>query len=320
MDKIMRLLLLYSKLITGELINKTLFCFESECSPRTFDRDIEVIRMYLSESFSFTELKYDRQQNCYFIKGTRREFLEPMEYLFLEQLLQDSSVLRRDEFEILLGHLLENTEDGKKLKREKMSVCKEYRPPVHNKALLKMHGDLIRMIHEKKCIGIRYMENDGKETYCELIPCKVTFHQGSIYLTGLCTDTDEMVSSSYLLDRITSFEVLKMQNEQEQNLVKDYCARYAGNNCQMSGSSFIEIKVQCINDFCQSVLNQFQDTQLIRQDSIYSILTIHATEDEFIEWAFSQPVEKLTILSPESTVHKIKQSAELFLQKYGGTK
>ena len=320
MDKIMRLLLLYSKLASGELINKTLFCFENECSPRTFDRDIEVIRTYLSESFSFTELKYDRQQNCYFIGGTRRELLEPMEYLFLEQLLQDLSVLRKDEFEILLGHLLENTESGKKLKLEKESVCKTYHPPIHNKALLKMHGDLVRMIREKKCIGIRYEENDGRETYCELIPCNVTFHYGSIYLTGLCMDTDELVLSSYPLDQIISFEVLKMQDEQEQNLVKDYQVHYAGSICQMPGSSFIEIKIQCTDDFYQSVLDQFPDAELVQKDLIYCLFKIHAAEDEFIGWAFRQPVEKLVILSPAATVRRVKEQAELFLRKYGGTK
>ena len=46
MDKIERLLLLYTKLITGEQVNKTLFCFEYECSPRTFERDIETISAF----------------------------------------------------------------------------------------------------------------------------------------------------------------------------------------------------------------------------------------------------------------------------------
>ena len=49
MDKITRLLILYSSLINGDEINKTMFCFENDCSPRSFDRDIEDIRLFLSE-------------------------------------------------------------------------------------------------------------------------------------------------------------------------------------------------------------------------------------------------------------------------------
>ena len=58
MDKVTRILLLYSKLIQGEKINKTIFCFENEYSPRSFDRDIDAIRLFLSDTFSMSELIY----------------------------------------------------------------------------------------------------------------------------------------------------------------------------------------------------------------------------------------------------------------------
>lgn len=47
------MLLLYSSLLNGEEINKTIFCFENDCSPRSFDRDIEDIRLFLSESLVY---------------------------------------------------------------------------------------------------------------------------------------------------------------------------------------------------------------------------------------------------------------------------
>lgn len=222
MDKIERLLLLYTKLITGEQVNKTLFCFEYECSPRTFERDIETIRLYLSDSFSFSELKYDRSQNLYYIAGTKRTFLEPTEYLLLEHLLYDSSVLRKDEFAILLQHLLENTERGKKLKTEKEMICRTYRSPVHNKALLKMHGDLTNMIREQKCIDINYEEQN---TY-EIIPCEIIFDHGYLYLNGFEMESKEM--SRYRVDKIVSFEILRSQNSRERAMVKTYMADRTG--------------------------------------------------------------------------------------------
>ena len=48
MDKITRILLLYSKLMKGEEVDKIMFCFENNCSSRTFERDIEDIRLYLT--------------------------------------------------------------------------------------------------------------------------------------------------------------------------------------------------------------------------------------------------------------------------------
>lgn len=69
MDKITRMLMLYSSLMNGEEINKTIFCFENDCSPRSFDRDIKDIRLFLSESFSVLGLNYNRKNNTYYIKG-----------------------------------------------------------------------------------------------------------------------------------------------------------------------------------------------------------------------------------------------------------
>lgn len=222
MDKIERLLLLYTKLITGEQVNKTLFCFEYECSPRTFERDIEAIRLYLSDSFSFSELRYDRVQNVYYIAGTKRTFLEPTEYLLLEHLLYDSAVLRKDEFAILLQHLLENTERGKRLNAEKEMICSTYRSPVHNKALLKMHGDLTNMIREQKCIDINYEEQN---TY-ELIPCEIAFDHEYLYLNGFEVESKEM--ARYRVDKIVSFEILRSQNSKERTMVKEYMDHRSG--------------------------------------------------------------------------------------------
>lgn len=67
-DKITRILMLYSKLMQGEIINKTRFCLETECRSRSFDRDIEDIRLYLSESYSASELRYDRREGGIFLR------------------------------------------------------------------------------------------------------------------------------------------------------------------------------------------------------------------------------------------------------------
>ena len=68
-DKTTRILLLYGRLVQGERINKMAFCMEAECLPRTFERDIEDIRLYLSEVHEDKELIYDRNNNTYCLQG-----------------------------------------------------------------------------------------------------------------------------------------------------------------------------------------------------------------------------------------------------------
>ena len=105
MDKITRILLLYSRLINGEKVNKNAFCLETDCQPRSFDRDIEDIRWYFNEALENNKLLYNRSENIYYLKESCRTELEIMEYELIERLLLDTGVLRQDEMSELLEHL-----------------------------------------------------------------------------------------------------------------------------------------------------------------------------------------------------------------------
>lgn len=115
MDKITRVLILYSQLLKGKVISKEMFCGEYEITKRSFDRDIEDIRLYLSEIYSGCELVYDRKQGGYLITGLNvSKELEAMEIALLLTILSQSKVLRNDEFEVLSKNIVETSERWKK--------------------------------------------------------------------------------------------------------------------------------------------------------------------------------------------------------------
>ena len=68
-DKNTRVLSLYYKLLIGKFINKQEFCMEHGITERSFDRDIEDVRLFLSEEQSYSELLYDRQKNAYYLSN-----------------------------------------------------------------------------------------------------------------------------------------------------------------------------------------------------------------------------------------------------------
>lgn len=67
MDKVTRVLLLFYHLSRGERVNKSNFCLEYKITGRTFDRDVEDIRLFLSELYTSSELVFDRATNSYII-------------------------------------------------------------------------------------------------------------------------------------------------------------------------------------------------------------------------------------------------------------
>lgn len=68
MDKITRVLLLYSKLIRGEPVNKISFCMETDISGRNFDRDIEDISYVECWIFRFNSALFPEFQSSTFRK------------------------------------------------------------------------------------------------------------------------------------------------------------------------------------------------------------------------------------------------------------
>ena len=79
---------------------------QTESTGRTFDRDIEDVRLYLSEDYSTKEVIYDRSNNCYVLSGVTKQDLEISEYRFIERLLIQSELLRKDE-ELFFRYLTE---------------------------------------------------------------------------------------------------------------------------------------------------------------------------------------------------------------------
>ena len=64
-DKITRILMLYHQLVNGQHINKTLFSWEHGINERSFDRDIEDLRLFLSEIYSAREIQYNKETGTY---------------------------------------------------------------------------------------------------------------------------------------------------------------------------------------------------------------------------------------------------------------
>lgn len=64
-DMAIRILKMYEALSRGKEIQKLSFCMEHGISERTFDRDIEKIRLFLSEEYNGQEVRCLSDSECY---------------------------------------------------------------------------------------------------------------------------------------------------------------------------------------------------------------------------------------------------------------
>ena len=105
-DKITRILILYHKLLNGEHIDKAAFSLEHNITERSFDRDVEDIRLFLSEIFSSSELLFDKISGTYYLTGEQPQYIDRMEAVTIGRILLSSTSLRYDEMMGLAVHCL----------------------------------------------------------------------------------------------------------------------------------------------------------------------------------------------------------------------
>lgn len=318
MDKLTRVLLLFSKLMRGEKVNKLNFCLETGCLPRTFDRDIEDIRLYLSEFFNADELLYSRQDKIYYFSGIQRQLLEMMEYLFIERMLLDTSVLRQDEMSILLKHLAANTAISQSVSRYEEKSMEVYRSPLHNKAILKIHGDLITIIRQNEVIKITYIKATSDFVEKQLLPCEIKYDLGYLYLVAIICDSDKKYPAYYRLDRIYSFSIVRKKKPSEVQQVNDYLKNYSNGLIQMYGGTYEEITLLVKANFYPYIYDKFQNVVILEGNESDLTVKITAFTDGFVKWIISQSPDAIKIIQPLKLVNRVQKLATEILQLYGG--
>lgn len=316
MDKITRLLLLYSNLIHGKKINKFSFCMETDCLPRTFDRDIEDVRLYLSEIFYNEELIYDRKQKVYYITGLQRKPLETMEYLFVERVLLDTGILRVDEMDGLLTHLAMNAENMNKMTFREKECIKVYEEPLHKKAILKMHGDLATIITNKSLIKISYIKMGGEVVKREVIPCTIKYDLGYLYLIAFVKMSNNKYPAYFRLDRIYSFTVMRSQRTDEIKRVIEYMEVYSKGTIQMYGGEFIEVTLSCKKEFYPYIHDKFRAAIVVSNKEDNVTVKLNTFEDGFVKWIMSQPIDLIHIIEPQEVKEKIINEAKRIITMY----
>lgn len=222
MDKITRILLLYSRLIHGEKINKISFCFETESLPRSFDRDVEDIRLFLSDTFNTSELLYNRSENVYYLSGLNYYVLEELEYEFIEKVLMGTKILRYDEMATLLQHIALNTDKAHKVMRRLQRSIKEYQEPHDKKPFLKLFGDLMWSIENKYVIQLSYIDSEMSEASANVIPCELRYTNNNMSFIAFNETKTEHSPQIFSLNNIVSFSILRQQNDKEIQSVNNY--------------------------------------------------------------------------------------------------
>lgn len=225
LDKISRILFLYTKLLQGHLLIKSELAEQTGVNEKSIQRDLEDIRNFLDkrqiEDGYGSQLIYDYHKKGYCLEHNSQLRLSNDEVLAISKILLESRAFTKKEMMNILDKLIENC-----IPREDRAVVNDmlnnerfhYVELRHHKAFLDKLTPLSNAIRENRVICIKYGKIKGNATVeRRLEPLAILFSEYYFYLVGFIEgidkekafeNPDDIFPTIYRIDRIEEFEVL----------------------------------------------------------------------------------------------------------------
>ena len=303
-DKITRILILYYRLSRGECISKAEFSIEHGITERTFDRDIEDIRIFLSEIYTSKELIFDRERKVYHLTGCYEIEISVVEICAIIKILISSRAFNDEEMKGLVSAISELIPLEKKKTMDQLiySEINNYKQLEHGKAILKMNWDLNKCILKQKKIKLLYYKATGEKVSRIVLPISVIFSEFYFYLIAFIEDKDYDFPAFFRIDRIESFEV--MDEVYSRSLYQKYSVGEMKNSIQfMYAGELTDLKLKCKISSLEAVLDRLPNAEIIDKDA-YVILKARIFGQGIVKWILSQG-DNIEVLEPAELREKI---------------
>lgn len=315
-DKVTRVLRLYQRLYSGKKIHKAQYCIENGIGERTFDRDIEDIRLFLSENYSAQELCYSREDNSYAMTKTFGRKLSGEEAVILGNLLLSVKDFQVDEMEGMIEGLIAATEPARQNTIKKLFVDQAglYRRSQRNKALMKMEWDIMAAILNRKKIRLNYEMGSGEKVIRDILPVDIIYNDGFGYLIAYKAEMKYKYPAFFKLNRILSFKLTG--GTYSERLKNDYTKLELRNYLKyMQGGELQNITLKCKNDKRKVVEDSFRVIKIIEEKEGEYILEIQCFSQGFFQWILGQE-SGVEVLKPQVLRKKLKATYEKMMNVY----
>lgn len=219
-----RILMIYSKLMNGEIINKNKEAEYFGVNPRSIQRDIDDLRCFFADNAdsgeSGRELVYDKRLNGYHLVSSDMTVLTNSEILAVCKILLESRAFTKDEMTPIINKLLNCCVPLKNKRMVSDLISNElyhYTELKHHKKFVDSMWEIGEAVQRHLCMKITYTKQDGRLVERIVQPVGIMFSEFYFYLTAFIENIDkekefrnkdDIFPTIYRIDRIQSYEVL----------------------------------------------------------------------------------------------------------------
>ena len=286
--KIERILGIYTKLLSGNIVNKLKEAQEYGVNERTIQRDIEDIRCYMETEAERTgcinSVVYDRIKKGYRLEQIYKMKLTNSEVLAVCKILLDSRAFTKKEMTDMLDKLVACCVPKENQKMVTDLISNEefhYVEPRHRTQFIDTMWDIGQAIRESRYIEIQYFRIKDKSIVTRKVkPAAIMFSEYYFYLTAFIDDEEvrkdfdvinDAFPTIYRMDRIRKLKVL------DERFHIPYGSRFEEGEFRkrvqfMYGGKLQKVKFKYSGNDVDSVLDRLPTAEIVGEDDgIYTI-------------------------------------------------
>lgn len=212
-----RVLEIYSRLLSGEIIRKQDLADEYGVNPRSIQRDIDAIRDFYANRMDrhgeLTEVQYDRTAKGFRIVSAKTIILTNAELFAAAKIILESRSLNKEEMEKIITDLVGAclpAEERKKMNELLQNEIFHYVEPRHGKALIHTIWELGTAAYQHRLIQMEYQKVSGEISKANIKPVGIMGSEYYFYLIAYIGDKDKEYPgypTVYRVDRIKNYRI-----------------------------------------------------------------------------------------------------------------
>lgn len=270
-----RLLQIYSRLVSGDVLPKKELAQQFHVTERSIQRDMESLRCFFAEQGLQQDIVYDKGERGYRLEQPALPLLNNSEILAVCKILLESRSMRRDEMLPILDKLISCCvpEQSKRAVTELLANEKyHYVEPHHGRPLLPGLWEIGQAVQNHQVMEIEYERlKEPKLVRRRVLPVGIMFSEYYFYLTTFLEDKtdfdnpDDLFPTIYRIDRIRDFRVL------EEHFKVPYKDRFQEGEFRkrvqfMCGGKLEKIRFKYIGPSIEAVLDRLPTAKIVSQD------------------------------------------------------
>lgn len=212
-----RVLELYSRLLTGEILHKDKLALEYGVTTRSIQRDIDSIRDFCSNQSTrhgeTADVIYDHTAKGFRLVNSRTVTLTNAELFAVAKILLENRSLSKTEMEKIILELVDAclpTAEKKKMSELLRNELFHYVEPHHGKRLIDTIWNLSSAVYHQQIVHMEYQKTNGSISKVSVKPLGITCSEYYFYLIAYYGDNEKLYPgypTIYRIDRIQSYQI-----------------------------------------------------------------------------------------------------------------